>query len=85
MKIFNIFIVDCEWETWSTCKYDASLCKDGLKPQRVRGEKTRKHVTQTDGDGNQVVTGPGGECPGTIIDGVEYDTKAPCDVDCQGN
>ena len=46
---------------------------------------TRKHKTQIDHNGNVVVTGPGGICNGTIIDGTKYDTKAPCYKDCPGN
>jgi len=76
--------INCQWEDWSNCTVTdfEQKCGDGLSPKNVTGQKTRKHRTQTDGQGNQVVTGPGGICNGTIINGIEYDTKAPCEVPC---
>jgi len=74
--------INCQWETWSSCSKYEEECGIGNQGQRVRGEKTRKHKTQTDFDGNSVVTGPGGICNGTLIDGVSYDTKAPCYQTC---
>ena len=79
------YTVNCEWEEWSPCSKFEEDCGDGSKPRRIRGEMTRKHKTQIDGAGNAVVTGPGGLCPGTVINGTEYDTKAPCYKDCPGN
>ena len=46
---------------------------------------TRKPVTQLNPvTGEQVVTGPGGVCPGEPIEGKERKTKAPCFKDCPG-
>jgi len=77
--------INCQWETWSPCSKYEEECGDGNQGQRVRGEMTRKHKTQTDFEGNSVVTGPGGICNGTEIDGVSYDTKAPCYKTCPVN
>jgi len=77
--------VNCQWETWSSCSKFEEECGDSNQGKRVRGEMTRKHKTQTDFDGNSVVTGPGGICNGTLIDGVSYDTKAPCYQICPVN
>jgi len=78
--------INCQWEAWSPCTVTdfEQKCGNGLSPKNVTGQKTRKHRTQTDGQGNQVVTGPGGICNGTIINGIEYDTKAPCEKPCAG-
>ena len=71
------FLVNCEWTQWSECGKLEEQCGDGSKPQRVRGEKTRKYKQQA---------GPGGiECVPAFIEGQNRLTKAPCYKDCPGN
>jgi len=75
--------INCIWGPWGACGKFEEECGDGLSPKRIRGEMTRKPVTQLNPvTGEQVVTGPGGVCPGEIIEGKERKTKAPCFEDC---
>jgi len=75
--------IDCIWGPWGDCGKFEEECGNGLSPKRIRGEMTRKPVTQLDPvTGDQVVTGPGGVCPGEIIEGKERKTKAPCFKNC---
>ena len=77
-KVRNItsFLVNCEWTEWSDCGKLEEQCGDGSKPQRVRGEMTRKYKQQA---------GPGGiECVAAFIEGQNRLTKAPCYKDCPG-
>ena len=63
--LFTI-IVDCEWEDWETCKWEETCDENNMQ----KGFQTRGHKTKA---------GLLGNCPGELIDGIDYSSKKPCD------